>query len=122
MTILEKTKTALLNIKHHNKSFGPLFDYFESSEDFVLRGKRNGIEIPKHRNSICVDGETNDKNKFREYIASDKSFIIYISAYDLRLILIDIEQMGTFNGYGLQKIERRDKSIPKYKIVGAKQL
>ena len=117
MTILEKTKIALLNIKHHNKSFGPLFDYFESSGDFVLLDQKNGIEIPELGNPIYVDGETNDKNKFREYLASDKSFIVHISAHDLRLIL-----MGTFNGYGLQNIERRDKSVPKYKIVGVKQL
>lgn len=117
MTIIDKTKTALQNMYHDNKSFGLLFDYFENSEDFVFQGKSDGIEIPKHWNPIYVNGETNDKKTFREYIASDKSFIVHISAHDLRLIL-----MGTFNGYGLQEIEMRDKSIPKYKIVGAKQL
>lgn len=116
MTILGKTKIALLNIKHHKKSFGPLFDYFESSADFVLFDQKDGLEITKLGNPIYVDGETNDKNKFREYLASDKSFIVHISAHDLRLIL-----KGTFNGYGLQKIEGTDKSIPKYKTVGAKQ-
>lgn len=120
MKIPDEIKSRLLNITLYKISFDPLFDFFNNSGYFKIHKINNSLEINKQKIQFNVDAEEDDKNKSLEYIASDMSFIVKISAYDLRIILIAIEGGAVFNGYSLEKTTNCAESLPEYKIVAAK--
>lgn len=125
MNILDKTKSDLLDIKLDSKltfnSFDPIFSYFKNSTDFVLKNSGDGNQIQTTESDVMhyLNGEEDDKNTFEEYISFDKSFIIKIVIWDLRLIAIAIEKGFTFNGYSLEENAYSPESILVYKIVAA---
>lgn len=125
MNILDKTKSDLLDFKLDFKlsynMFAPIYSYFKNSADFVLINSGNGIQTQTTESGVThyCNGEEDEKNKFEEYISSDRSFIVKIVLWDLRLIVIDIEKGFTFNGYSLEKNGYSPESIPVYKIVAA---
>lgn len=62
-----------------------LFEYFDNSSDFTLYSEKSGLEVPLNTNSVTyVDGEMDDRNKYKEYIANDGSFIIRVDVYAIR--------------------------------------
>lgn len=125
MNIFDKTKSDLLDIKLELKTsydlFAPIFVYFNNSKDYVLRNRGDGLQIQTTETGLTtyVNSEEDDRNKFEEFISSDRSFIVKVSIWDLRLIAIEIEKGFVFCGYSLEENGFSSESIPVYKIVAA---
>lgn len=105
-------------MKNFKMDINPLRDYFDKSDDFKSHSNNYGKSHP-YDYCINVDGEKDDRNKFIEYIAVDESFIVHISAHDIRSIQIKINKSVPFNGYKLQLIRKKGNQIRKYRIVQA---
>ena len=123
MDILNKTKLNLLKLSLSSNfsynMFDPIYGYFKNSADFVLRNSGCGIQVQTTESDVTryYNGEEDDKNKFEEYISSDRSFIVKVTILDLRLAIKD---RITFNGFSLEEFGFSSESIPVYKIVAAK--
>lgn len=121
MNTLDKIKLDLLKLKPINGTLNqiisPILNYFNDS-DLIEIKRGNGIQIPTGI-PVYVDAEEDDKNKFVEYADPKRSFIIKITALDLRRITLAIENGPAINGFSLEEDNNSSESVPVYKIVVA---
>ena len=121
MNTLDKIKLDLLKLKPINGTLNqiisPILNYFNDS-DLIEIKRGNGIQIPTGI-LVYVDAEEDDKNKFVEYADPKGSFIIKITALDLRRIALAIENGTAINGFSLEEDNNSSESVPVYKIVVA---
>lgn len=120
MNILEETRTALLEMKNLPISLDTLLSYFRLSNNFKPGKSKHGIPYISGHNGY-FDSEKNDKNKYTEFQALDDSFIVRISAFNFRTILIEHKNGGIFSGYELQYIRHFNNTIPLYSVIGKKK-
>lgn len=106
--LFSKTEAYLKDIQANEET--KLFEYFDNSTDFNFYGEKRGLEIPfDTANLVCVDGEMDDRNKYKEYMAFDGSFIIRVDIYGIRERKSLYYSKGSFF---LEQVENIENEIP----------
>lgn len=113
--LLEKTKSYINTINPYEVM--TLFEYFDNSPEFTLYSEKRGLEIPLNTDSVTyVDGEMDDRNCYKEYIANDGGFIIRVDKYCIRegkwKSLHDSK-----NKLSLEKVENTESKTPIYRVT-----
>ena len=111
--LFSRTEAYLKDIQANEET--KLFEYFDNSTDFNFYGEKRGLEIPFNTaNGVYVDSEMDDRNKYKEYIAFDGSFIIRVDIYGIR------ERKSFFDSkdsFFLEQVENIESKIPIYRVT-----
>lgn len=111
--LFSRTEAYLKDIQANEET--KLFEYFDTSTDFNFYGEKGGLEIPFNTtNGVYVDGEMDDRNKYKEYIAFDRSFIIRVDIYGIRQ---GIHLWSSNSSLSLEKLENLESDVPIYRVT-----
>jgi len=89
-----------------------LINYFDNLSDFYLIEKKDGLP-----GNGYFDTEEYERHKYRKYKSMNDNFVIKVSVYDFREIMIAVNKGHKFNGYSLELNTQSEGAIPEYKIV-----